>query len=123
LQTGQGAGAVHPINARLRDELLDGEIFYMLAEARIIIESWRRFYNTLRPHGSLGYKPPAPEVFIPASARAAAHSQPALPPRTGAQAVNALSFYLNHPMLADQHDLSNSTHDPCNSARNGHKTY
>ena len=67
-------------NARLRDELLDGEIFYTLAEARIIIESWRRFYNTLRPHGSLGYKPPAPEVFIPATARAAAQSQPASPP-------------------------------------------
>jgi len=60
--------------------LLDGEIFYTLAEARIIIESWRRFYNTLRPHGSLGYKPPAPEVFIPATTRAAALSQPASPP-------------------------------------------
>jgi hypothetical protein len=46
LQTGQGAGAVHPINARLRDELLDGEIFYMLAEARIIIESWRCALST-----------------------------------------------------------------------------
>jgi hypothetical protein len=46
--------------------LLDGEIFYSLAEARSVIESWRRHYNTLRPHGSLGYKPPAPEVFVPA---------------------------------------------------------
>jgi hypothetical protein len=43
LHTGRGAGTVHPINARLRDELLDGEIFYTLAETRIIIESWRRF--------------------------------------------------------------------------------
>jgi hypothetical protein len=40
----------------LRDELLDGEIFYSLKEAKIVIESWRRHYNTLRPHGSLGYK-------------------------------------------------------------------
>jgi transposase InsO family protein len=56
-------------NARLRDELLDGEIFYSLAEARILIESWRRHYNTERPHGSLGYKPPAPDVFIPPSPR------------------------------------------------------
>ena len=63
-----------------RDELLDGEIFYTLAEARVIVESWRRFYNTLRPHGSLGYRPPAPEVFIPHSARAAALPQPASPP-------------------------------------------
>ena len=46
----------------------------------IVIESWRRFYNTLRPHGSLGYRPPAPEVFIPQSARAAALPRPASPP-------------------------------------------
>ncbi len=50
----------------MRDELLNGEIFYTLKEAQIIIESWRRHYNTIRPHGALGYKPPAPEVFVPA---------------------------------------------------------
>jgi len=60
-------GFIESFNARLRDELLDGEIFYTLNEAQIVIESWRRFYNTERPHGSLGYKPPAPEVFIPAA--------------------------------------------------------
>jgi transposase InsO family protein len=59
-------GFIESFNARLRDELLDGEIFYSLKEAKIVIESWRRHYNTLRPHGSLGYKPPAPEVFVPA---------------------------------------------------------
>jgi hypothetical protein len=48
--------------------LLAGEIFYSLREARIVIESWRRHYNTIRPHASLGYKPPAPEVFVPAFA-------------------------------------------------------
>jgi putative transposase len=74
-------GFVESFNARLRDELLDGEIFYSLAEARIVIESWRRHYNTERPHGSLGYKPPAPEVFIPAlAARAASQPRPAPPP-------------------------------------------
>lgn len=73
-------GYIESFNARLRDELLDGEIFYTLKEARIIVESWRRHYNTVRPHGSLGYKPPAPEVFIPAFARAALHPQPAMPP-------------------------------------------
>ena len=52
--------------AWLWDELLDGEIFYSLREAKIVIESWRRRYNTVRPHGSLGYKPPAPEIFVPA---------------------------------------------------------
>jgi len=74
-------GFIESFNARLRDELLDGEIFYSLKEARIVIESWRRHYNTLRPHGSLGYKPPAPEVIAPArAARAAAQSRPAPPP-------------------------------------------
>ena len=58
-------GYVESFNARLRDELLNGEIFYSLREAQIVIESWRRHYNGVRPHGSLGYKPPAPEVFIP----------------------------------------------------------
>ena len=47
------------------DELLDGEIFYSLREAQILIESWRRHDNTVRPHASLGYRPPAPEVFVP----------------------------------------------------------
>ena len=60
-------GYVESFNARFRDELLDGEIFYSLKEAQIIIESWRRHFNTLRPHGSIGYRPPAPEVFVPAS--------------------------------------------------------
>jgi len=69
-------------STRLRDELLDGEIFYTLREAQIVIESWRRHYNTIRPHESLGYKPPAPEVFVPAfAAWPAALRQPA-PPAT-----------------------------------------
>ena len=74
-------GFIESFNARLRDELRDGEIFYSLAEAKIVIESWRRHYNAVRPHGSLGYKPPAPEVFVPPlAARAASQSRPATPP-------------------------------------------
>ena len=57
-------GFIESFNARLRDELLDGEIFYSLAEARIVIESWRRHYNTIRPHSSLAYRPPSPEVLV-----------------------------------------------------------
>jgi hypothetical protein len=73
-------GFIESFNARLRDELLDGEIFYTLAEAKIVVESWWRHFNTVRPHGSLGYKPPAPEVFIPSmAARAAAQPGPAAP--------------------------------------------
>src|SRR5204862_1253753 len=59
-------GYIESFNARLRDELLDGEIFYSLKEAQIVIESWRRHYNAVRPHESLGYRPPAPEVLLPA---------------------------------------------------------
>jgi putative transposase len=62
-------GYIESFNARLRDELLDGEIFDSLREARIVIESWRHHYNTIRPHASLGYKPPVPEVFVPAFPR------------------------------------------------------
>jgi len=57
-------GYCESFNSKLRDELLNGEIFYSLAEAKVIIEEWRRYYNTERPHSSLGYKPPAPEAII-----------------------------------------------------------
>ncbi len=73
-------GYVEAFNARLRDELRDGEIFYTLREAQIIIESWRQHFNTVRPHASLGYRPPAPEVFVPACAAGpAALTRPAPP--------------------------------------------
>ena len=52
-------------NGKLRDELLNGEIFYSLKEAQILTERWRREYNTIRPHSSLGYRPPAPEAIMP----------------------------------------------------------
>jgi putative transposase len=61
-------GYVESFNARLRDELLNGEIFYSLREAQLVIESWRRHYNTVRPHASLGFRPAAPEVVLPAFA-------------------------------------------------------
>ena len=57
-------GYIESFNGKLRDELLNGEIFYTLNEAKIVIEAWRRHYNTVRPHSSLGYRPPAPEVII-----------------------------------------------------------
>ena len=75
-------GYVESFNARLRDELLNGEIFYSLREAQIVIESWRRHYNAVRPHASLHYKPPAPEVFVPALAAWPPTQPPAAPPST-----------------------------------------
>ena len=57
-------GYCESFNSRLRDELLNGEIFYSLKEAKVVIEGWRRHYNTERPHSSLGYRPPAPDAII-----------------------------------------------------------
>jgi putative transposase len=52
-------------NGTLREEVLNREIFYTVAEAKVLIEQWRREYNTIRPHSSLGYRPPAPEALRP----------------------------------------------------------
>jgi transposase InsO family protein len=53
------------IATELRDELHNGEIFYSLKEGQIVIEQWRKHYNTIRPHSSLGYRPPAPQTMNP----------------------------------------------------------
>ena len=65
------SGYVESFNGKLRDELLNAEVFNTLAEARVLIEQWRRHYNAVRPHSSLGYRPPAPEVVM---------SDPPMPP-------------------------------------------
>ena len=72
-------------NGKLRDELLNREVFYTLAEARILIERWRRHYNTVRPHSSLGYRPPAPMTVLPVEARS-----------PYAETVRTLSHELDH---------------------------
>ena len=66
-------GYCESFNGRFRDELLNGEIFYSLREAQIIIEEWRKHYNTKRPHSALGYRPPAPEAIIPLDQRPIMH--------------------------------------------------
>ncbi len=87
-------GYCESFNARFRDEFLNGEIFYSLREAKILIEEWRKHYNTKRPHSALGYRPPAPRNH-----------------RTdGPKADHALTIKLDHSGGADQ--------DP--TARNGH---
>ncbi len=59
-------GYIESFNGKFRDELLNGEIFDTLLEARVITEQWRKYYNTKRPHSSLNYRPPAPEAILPA---------------------------------------------------------
>jgi putative transposase len=78
-------GFIESFNSKLRDELLNGEIFYSLKEARILIEAWRRHYNTIRPHSALAYRPPAPEVVL----WPAAQPRPA-PPATPAVALRPI---------------------------------
>jgi len=58
-------GYVESFNGKLRNELLNGEIFTTLIEAQVLIEQWRREYNQIRPHSSLGYRPPAPKAILP----------------------------------------------------------
>lgn len=58
-------GYIESFNGRLRVELLNGEIFYTLNEAKVILKMWRREYNTVRPHSSLGYRAPVPLAILP----------------------------------------------------------
>ena len=60
-------GYVESFNGKFRDEFLDREILYTLQEAKVLIERWRKEYNTIRPHSALGYRPPAPEAVRPFS--------------------------------------------------------
>jgi transposase InsO family protein len=57
-------GYIESFNGKLRDELLDREVFNTLEEAKVLIEQWRKEYNLIRPHSSLGYQPPAPEAIL-----------------------------------------------------------
>lgn len=57
-------GYIESFNGRMRDDFLAREIFYSLEEAHILIEIWRKHYNTVRPHSSLGYRPPVPATLL-----------------------------------------------------------
>jgi transposase InsO family protein len=58
-------GYCESFNGKLRDELLNRELFYTLYEAQVLVERWRGHYNRVRPHSALGYRPPAPETKMP----------------------------------------------------------
>ena len=83
-------GYCESFNSKLRDELLAGELFSTLYEAKVLIERWRRHYNTIRPHSSLGYRPPAPEtVLLSASPLAYASPRPAEPLATSGRVLTS----------------------------------
>ena len=58
-------GDIERFNGKLRDELLDRELFETLWEVKVLVERWRQTYNRIRPHSALGYRPPAPETVAP----------------------------------------------------------
>ena len=58
-------GYIESFNGKLRNELLNREVFTTLTKPKILIEEWRKEYNQVRPHSALNYRPPAPEVIIP----------------------------------------------------------
>ncbi len=62
-------GYCESFNSKMRGEFLNGEIFYSIKELRVLAERWREHYNTVRPHSSLGYRPPAPEAWLTENAR------------------------------------------------------
>ncbi|WP_153039768.1 integrase core domain-containing protein, partial [Pseudovibrio sp. Ad37] len=66
-------GYCESFNGRMRDELLNGETFYSLREAQIIIERWKNHYNTKQPHSALGYRPPATGAIVPIDQRPVIH--------------------------------------------------
>ena len=80
-------GSYESFNSKKRDEFLNGEILCSMKERRVLAERWRKHYNTVRPHSSLGYRPPAPEVLLwpprPATLKGAvpATPKPNQPPR------------------------------------------
>ena len=57
-------GYIESFNGKMRDELLNLEIFYSLKEAKVLIEMWRKHYNTVRPHSALGYRSPVPTSIL-----------------------------------------------------------
>ncbi len=66
-------GCGESFNAHFCDEMLNGEVFHSLREAQILIEQWRKHYNTKRPHSALGYRPTAPETVTPMDQRPSMH--------------------------------------------------
>ena len=98
-------GYIESFNARLRDELLNGEIFYTLREAQVVIESWRRHYNTIRPHASIGIQATSTRGVRARIRRVAGYATPTgSAGHAGATANLKLTFHLDHSEGADQED-------------------
>ena len=78
----------------VKDELLNGEVFYSLRKAEVLIEAWRRHYNTNRPHSALGYRRPAPEVVLQHRPVPAFAHEGLQPERASEQMANKLTIHM-----------------------------
>ena len=94
------SGHIESFNARLRNQLLNGEKFYTLKEAQVLIELWRCHYNAIRPHGSLRYRPPAPDGRLAKLAARLRYTPPGS--QLGRKTRYALTFNLGQSTGADQ---------------------
>lgn len=92
-------GYCESFNSKLRDELLNDETFFSLAEAQVQIEAWRRRFNAVRPHSALKYRPPVPEAVIPRSRNIVPWAS-ARPTQRWRQAAHELTSKPDHPMSA-----------------------
>jgi putative transposase len=81
-------GYCESFNSKLRDEFLNGELFYSIKEIRVLAERWRIHFNTVRPHSSLGYRPPAPEAWMAKTARPEGMALASLLPSLSAASCN-----------------------------------
>ena len=81
-------GYCESFNSKLRDEFLNGELFYSMKEIRVLAERWRIHFNTVRPHSSLGYRPPAPEAWMAKTARREEMALATLLPSLPAESCN-----------------------------------
>jgi hypothetical protein len=89
-------GYIESFNGKLQDELLEREIFDTLLEAKVLIERWRQEYNTIRPHSSLGYRPPAPEATQPWSSASATLQLQTTAEEQKQEAIALLDFLESH---------------------------
>jgi putative transposase len=87
-------GYVESFNGKLRDELLKREIFYALLEAKVLIERWRQHYNRVRPHISLGYRPPVPEAIVVSALSGGSAPTPPTPFPSGKRRDNATAYII-----------------------------